>query len=198
MLGNLLNALMQPGPGGQPSAGADILSQVAGGLMGGQAQGGGAPVNQLLSGLEQVIGGKPGTGQPLPLNQGSATDANNPLMGLLGPIATAVAGQVGVSPAIATTVAATALHYLVQSHPSVPGASPLNLGQVAQQMAAGGVSQQTLQSSGMVNAVVQATGMNQQEAAKTLDATFAHIATQVPNLKQEKRDAAAKRDRKNS
>ena len=54
MLGNLMNALMQPGQGGQQSAGADMLSQVVGGLMGGQ-QGGGAPVNQLLSGLQQVM-----------------------------------------------------------------------------------------------------------------------------------------------
>ena len=175
MLGNLMNALLQPGPQGQQSAGADMLTQVVGGLMGGGQQGGGAPVNQLLSGLEQVIGGNPSAGKPLPLNAGAATDPNNPLMGLLGPIASAVAGKVGISPAVATTVAATALHYLVSSHPAAGGSAPMNLNNVAQQMASGAVSPQTLQSSGMVNAVVQATGLSPQDAAKSLDATFNHL-----------------------
>jgi hypothetical protein len=96
-------------------------------------------------------------------------------MGLLGPIANAVAGQVGISPAIATTVAATAMHYLVSSHPAAGGSAPLNLNNVAQQMASGGVSPDTLHSSGMVNAVVQATGLSQADAAKSLDATFNHF-----------------------
>lgn len=196
MLGNLINALMQPGPQGQPSAGSDMLTQVVGGLMGGQ-QGGGAPVNQLLGGLEQVMGGKPGT--PQPGGQAPAA-ANSPLMGLLGPIANAVAGQVGISPAVATTVAATAMHYLVASHPAAGGNAPLNLGNVAQQMAAGGVSPATLQSSGMVNAVAQATGLNQQQAAESLNATFNHIQSHVTlaEQKQAKRDASARRDRRHS
>ena len=188
MLGNLLNALMQPGPQGQQSAGADMLSQVVGGLMGGQ-QGGGAPVNQLLGGLEQVIGGKPGQAT----GQGAAPAASSPLMGLLGPIASAVAGQVGISPAIATTVAATALHYLASSHPAAGGN-----GALAQQMASGAVSQQTLQSSGMVTAVAQATGLSQQDAAKTLDATFKHLQTHAapPRSMEAKKEAAAERHAK--
>jgi hypothetical protein len=196
MLGNLLNALMQPGAQGQPSAGADMLSQVVGGLMGGQ-QSGGTPVNQLLGGLEQVMGGKPGTSQP---SGSGATASSSPLMGLLGPIASAVAGQVGISPALATTVAATAMHYLVSSHPSASGSAPINLNNVAQQMASGSVSQQTLQSSGMVTAVAQATGLSQQQAAQSLDATFQHLAKHVTLSEQKaaKKEAAAKRDRKNS
>jgi len=83
MLGNLMNALMQPASGTQQQGtGSDVLSQVVGGLLGGSAQGG-APVNQLLGGLEQIIGGKPGSTASLPLNQGSATDANNPSWGCL-------------------------------------------------------------------------------------------------------------------
>lgn len=189
MLGNLMNALLQPGQQGQQSAGADMLTQVVGSLMGGGQQGGGAPVNQLLSGLEQVIGGNPSSGQALPLNAGTATSQNNPLMGLLGPIASSVAGKVGISPAVATTVAAMALHYLVSSHPAAGGSAPLNLNNVAQQMASGAVSPQTLQSSGMVNAVVQATGLSQQDAAKSLDATFVHLQAhaQIHEAKDEHR-----------
>lgn len=194
MLGNLMNALMQPGAQGQPSAGADMLSQVVGGLMGGQSSG--APVNALLGGLEQVMGGKPGSTP----SQASAPASSSPLMGLLGPIANAVAGQVGISPAVATTVAATAMHYLVASHPAAGGSAPLNLNNVAQQMASGSVSQQTLQSSGMVNAVAQATGLSQQAAAQSLDATFQHLAKHVTlaDQKMAKKEAAAKRDAKHS
>jgi hypothetical protein len=189
MLGNLMNALMQPGAGGQQSAGASMLSSVVGGLMGGGQQGS-APVNQLLGGLEQVIGGNPTSGQPL--SGGTAPAANSPLMGLLGPIATAVAGKTGIPPAVATTVAATAMHYLISSHPAAGGTAPLNLNNVAQQMASGSVSQQTLQSSGMVNAVVQATGLSQQDAAKSLDATFAHLQTHVRNVKSGDQRAEAR------
>jgi hypothetical protein len=172
MLGNLMNALMQPGPQGQQSAGAQMLSQVVGGVLGGQQGGaqGGAPVNQLLSGLEQIIGGNPSSGQSL--GHGTQPAASSPLMGLLGPVANAVAGQVGVSPAVATTVAATAMHYLVSSHPASGATPPANAGNLAQQVASGNVSPALLHSSGMVNAVVQATGMSTDDAAKTLGATF--------------------------
>ncbi len=184
MLGNLMNALMQPGAGGQQSAGADMLTQVVGGLMGGGQQGG-APVNQLLGGLEQVIGGKPGSAT----GPSGAVDPNSPLMGLLNPIANAVAAKTGIPAATATAVAATAMHYLVSSHPAAGGSAPLNLGNVAQQMASGSVSQQTLQSSGMVNAVVKATGLSQQDATKSLDATFNHLATHVRLADDPKRKA---------
>ena len=169
MLGNLMNALMQPGQQGQQSAGADMLSQVVGGLLGGQ-QGGGAPVNQLLGGLEQIIGGKPGSGQTL--GQGTAPASSSPLMGLLGPIANAVAGQVGISPAVATTVAATAMHYLVSSHPAAGGSPAPEVANLAQQVASGNVSPAVLHSSGMVNAVVQATGLSPAVAATSLNATL--------------------------
>ena len=79
-----------------------LLAAQAGGLLGGQS--GSAPVGQLLSGIEQVIGGKPGSAQ-LGANQGSTTDANSPIMSLLGPVASAVAGKAGISPQVATTVA---------------------------------------------------------------------------------------------
>ena len=172
MLGNLMNALMKPGPQGQQSAGADMLSQVVGGLLGGQ-QGSGAPVNQLLSGLEQVIGGNPTSGQPL--GQGTAPAASSPLMGLLGPIASAVAGQIGISPAAATTVAATAMHYLVSAHPAAGGSPAPEVASLAQQVASGNVSPAVLHSSGMVNAVVQATGLSPQQATASLNATLNHF-----------------------
>ncbi len=171
MLGNLVSALMQPPARDQQGASTELLSQVVGGMMGGQ-QSNGAPVNQLLGALEQVIGGNPQSGQPLSPSQGTPLAASNPLMGLLGPVASAVAGKTGISPAIATTVAATAMHYLVSSHPAAGGSAPMSTSNVAQQMASGGVSMDTLHSSGMVNAVSQATGLSKDDAAKSLNATF--------------------------
>ncbi len=168
MLGSLMNELAQPGN-------AQALSQVVGGLMGGKQ--GGAPVNQLLGGLEQVIGGNPTSGGAL--SPSGATDPNNPAMALIGPVATAVAAKAGVSPQVATTVAGIAMHYLLSSHPAAGGKSPLNLSEVTQQMASGSVNQQLLQNSGMVNAVVKATGLSQQQAAQSLDATFSHLATHM-------------------
>jgi hypothetical protein len=172
MLGNILNALLQSQQQGQQGTGADTLSQAVGGALGGQ-QGGGTPVSQLLGGLEQILGGKPGSNQTT--SQNTAAASSSPLMSLLGPIANAVAGQVGISPSIATTVAATALHYLASSHPASGTSAPLNLGNVAQQMASGSVSQETLHSSGMVNAVAQATGLSQAQAAASLNSTFNYM-----------------------
>ncbi len=177
MLANIMNALAQPSVTGQGGTNADMLAQAVGGLMGNQQ--GGAAVGQLLNGLEGVMGGKPGTATPASASQGVAAAANSPLMGLLGPIASSVASQVGISPAVATTVAATAMHYLVSSHPAAGGSAPMNLNNVMQQVASGSVSSQTLQSSGMVNAVVQATGMSQQQAEKSLNATFTHLSAHV-------------------
>ncbi len=166
MLGNIMNALAQP-------QNQQMLGQVVGSLMGGS--GGGSPTNALLGGLEQVMGGKPGSASPAAASQAVAASGNNPLMGVLGPIASSVASQAGISPALATTVAATAMHYLVSNHPAGGGAPSA----VMQQVASGGVSPETLQSSGMVHAVMQSTGLNQQQATQSLNAAFTHMSAHV-------------------
>lgn len=189
MLQNLMGALLQGGSGS--SGGSDALSQAVGGLLGGGQSG--APVGQLLNGLEQVIGGNPTSGQ-LSQGQGSALPANSPVMSLLGPLANAVAAKAGISPAVATTVAGVAMHYLLSSHPAAGGSAPLNLGSTMQQMAStGGVSADTLNSSGMVNSVVQATGLSPQAATQSLNAAFSHMATHV-DRKAAKQAASARRD----
>jgi hypothetical protein len=77
-------------------------------------------------------------------------------------------------------IVSIALHYLVQSSPTTPGASPLDLGNVMQTLASGGkISPGTLQSSGMVNDVMQATGLNEQQAVKSLNTTFSVLAAPV-------------------
>ncbi len=203
---DIMKALMQTSTGTQQpaggGAGADLLSQAIGGalgssgggggglggllsgLLGGGQQQAGTPATQMLGGLEQIIGGTPGSGQ-LSMNTGGLNmNANNPLMSLLQPVVNQLAAKAGISPAIATIVTSIALHYLLQSHPSTPGASPLNLSSVMQTLASGGqVSPNTLQKSGMVNDVMQATGLNQQQAVQSLNQTFSVLGSQVAGVK---------------
>jgi hypothetical protein len=174
VLGGLLGGAQQGGAA-QSGGGSDMLSQAIGGLLGGGQQAGGAAgIGQLLGGLQQILGGTPGTGQQLPLGGGNMSmGSGDPIMGLLQPVVNQLAAKAGISPQIATVVASIAVHYLLQSHPNTPGASPLNLGSVMQTLASGGrIDQQTLQSSGMVNDVMQATGMDQPQAVKSLNTTF--------------------------
>src|SRR5512143_3291739 len=110
-MSQMLGGLM--GGSQQGSAGGDLISQVVGGLLGGGQQGGSAGgIGQLLGGLQQIIGGAPGTGQPLPTGGGNVNpDSNDPLMTLLQPIVNKVAAKAGISPQIATIIASIALHY---------------------------------------------------------------------------------------
>ncbi len=190
--------------GGQQSGGGDAMSQLLGGLMGGGQQGGGgAAMGQLLGGLmgggqqgtpqqpagsgdmllgalQQIIGGQPGTGQALPLNQGNFNmNASGPLMLLLQPVVNQVAAKLNISPQIAMVVASIALHYLLSSHPSTSPQAPMNLGNVMQQLSSGGVSQATLRNSGMVNDVMSATGLNKQQALQALETTFGALGAGV-------------------
>ncbi len=206
---DIMKALMQTSGGTQPQqqsggAGADMLSQAIGGalgmpqssggggglgsllgsLLGGGSQQSNTPATQMLSGLEQIIGGTPGSGQ-LSMNQGSMNlGSNSPVMMLIQPVVNQLAAKAGISPQIATIVTSIALHYLLQSHPSTPGASPLNLNSVMNTLAAGGqVPQNTLQQSGIINDVMQATGLNQQQATRSINQTFSVLGSQVAGVK---------------
>lgn len=183
MLGGLLGGSQQQGSGG-----GDLVTQVIGGLLGGQQNSGGAGAGALLGGLQQILGGTPGTGQQLPLGgNSSAFDSNSAIMSLLQPVVNNVAAKLGISPQIATVIASIALHYLVQSSPNTPGSSPLNLGSVMQALASGkGVSPTALQQSGMVNDVMQATGMNEQEAVKSLNTTLGVLGGQLTPVRSVK------------
>jgi hypothetical protein len=177
--------------------------------LGSQQAAGGAGTGALLGGLQQILGGTPGTGQQLPSGgSGMSIGAGNPALMLLQPVIQNVAAKLGISPQMATAVASIALHYLVQSSPNTPGASPLNLGSVMQALASGKkVSPTALQKSGMVNDVMQATGLNQQQALKSIHTTFgimgSHLAPAgksrgpagTKSVGRAKRKAAPKRGR---
>lgn len=178
-LDNLMKGLMQSASGSQQGSSGGLLSDALGGMMGGSQ--GGNSGNMMLGALERIIGGKPGSGQPLPQNQGMipSTGSNNPAMSMVQPVANQVAERTHISPAIATVVAAIAMHYLLGSHPSTGGNSPLDFNSVMQQLQGGGVNQSTLHNSGMVNDVKQATGLDQQQAQSSLEAAFKALASHL-------------------
>jgi hypothetical protein len=157
-----------------------MLSQVLGGMLGGGSQGG-STTDHLLGALEGIIGGKPGSGQPLPQNQGMIpnTGGNNPAMSVVQPVAHQVAERAHISPAVATVVAAIAMHYLLASHPSSSRQSPLDFGSLMNQLQSGGVQPSTVQNSGMIQDVKQATGLDQQQAQSGLEAAFKALASHL-------------------
>ena len=192
MFGSLLGGMLggqQQAPMQQQSAGGGMLGQLVGGLLGGGMQTGGYQQNyqptsnsgdMLLGALESIIGGQPGSGQALPLNQGNFNlGATSPVMGLLQPVVNQVAGKLNISPQIATVVASIALHYLLSSHSSTSPNAPLKLDSVMQQMSRGSISQGTLRNSGMVNDVMSATGLNKQQAIQSLETTLGAMGAGV-------------------
>jgi hypothetical protein len=191
LVGGLLGGAQQQTSPQQQAGGGDMLGQLAGALLGGGMQQQAMPQHNyqpaagnsgdmLLGALESIIGGQPGTGQALGMNQGNLNlAASSPVMMLLQPVVNQVAGKLNISPQIATVVASIALHYLLSSHPSTSPNAPLNLGSVMQQMAAGGVSQGTLRNSGMTQDVMSATGLNKQQALQALDGVFSAMGAGV-------------------
>jgi hypothetical protein len=179
MLGGLLGGQTEGG------GGSDLVTQAIGGLLGSQQNTGSSGVGSLLGGLQQILGGTPGVGAQLPLggNTSSAGSAG-PIMVLLQPLVNNLAAKLGVSPQIATVVASIALHYLLQSSPKTPGASPLNLNSVLPDLAAGKtLSPTTLQQSGMVNDVMQATGMDEKQAVRSLNTTLGVLGSSLTRVK---------------
>jgi hypothetical protein len=168
------------------SGGGDMISQAIGGLLGGQQSGGGAGAGALLGGLQQILGGAPGTGQGLPMGGNtSAMSPSSPIMLLLQPVINKLAAKLGISSQMAAIISSIVMHYLVQSSPNTPGASPLNLGSVMQALASGRkISPTALQQSGMINDVMQATGMDERQAIKSLETTFGVMGSQLAPVKK--------------
>ena len=179
-LDNLMRGLMESASGSRQ--GGDSPTDALAGMMSGASHGGN-PASTMLGGLENIIGGKPGSGQPLPRNQGMIPNTggmeSNPVMSLVEPVANQVAERAHISPEMATIVAAIAMHYLLASHPSSGRQSSLNFGSLMQELQSGGVNQSTMQNSGIVSDVKQATGLNDQQAQSGLDAAFKALASHL-------------------
>ena len=154
-------------------AGQTAISQLAGNLLGGNQSGAqGGQAGQMLGVLEQVIGGTPGSGN---FNQGGNMNlaASDPVMLLLQPVVNQLAAKANIQPQIAIVVVSLVIHYLLSNHPSSGrGSSSLDLNSLFGELGAGGVSKDTLHNSGMVNDVMQSTGLTKTDAVHSLDAVF--------------------------
>lgn len=164
-------------------SGQSAISQMVGGLLGGSQQAGaqqsGGGAGQMLGLLEQVIGGVPGSGN---ITQGAGVNlgASDPVMLLLQPVVNQLAAKANIQPQIATVVVSLAVHYLLSNHPSSGrGSNSLDLNSLFQQMSSGNISQSVFHNSGMVNDVMQATGLTKADAVKSLDATFSVLSGHV-------------------
>jgi len=165
------------GGGQQSPQSPNALSGLVGSFLGGGQQTGalsnaGQPAGQMLGMLEQVIGGTPGSGNLTP-GGGMNMGANDPMMLLLQPVVNQLAAKANIKPEIATVVVSLVIHYLLSNHPSSGrNSNSLDLNSVLKEMSSGGVNPSTLHSSGMVNDVIQATGLSKDAAVKSLDTTF--------------------------
>ena len=167
-LGDLLRILAQTTqPGGGSSVGQDILSNALGGLLS-TSQGSGQ-ADQVLGSLEQMISGG-GRSKVQNMNM----TGEDPMLNLVQPIAEQLSRRTGLRPETSRAVVSLILHRMLTSHPSMGSKNAsLNLPEVFQQMATSeGISTETLLNSGMVNDLINTSGMDKQASIKNLSEAF--------------------------
>jgi hypothetical protein len=177
-LGEILQLLSQTNQtGGTPSSGQESLSSALSGLMGGSQSSGQA--GQVLGALEQMISAG-GTQSNI---QNMTMSGNDPMLNLIRPVAEQLSRRTGLQPQTSQAVVSLILHRMLSSHPSMGSNNArLNLEEVFQQMASsGGISQDVLHNSGMVNDLINASGMDKQAALKNLSEAFNLLNGHVQN-----------------
>jgi hypothetical protein len=179
-IGDLLRVLAQTNqPGGTQSGSQDALSNALGGILG-SSQGSGL-ADQVLGSLEQMMAGG---GQAKVQNMNLTGE--DPIMNLIQPVADQLSRRTGLQPQTSQTVVSLILHRMLTSHPSMGNKNAyLNLSDVFQQMGSStGVSQATLHQSGMVNDLINSSGMDRQAALNNLREAFTLLNGHVQNSSQ--------------
>ncbi|HQW34275.1 MAG TPA: hypothetical protein PKY60_02450, partial [Thermoflexales bacterium] len=195
-----------PAQSTQSSAGmGDVLGSILGGMLGGSSTGMGGrssqssadPIGSILS---SVLSGGMSSGMGATSNNGMGgmlggllgAGAGAALLDLtpFGPIVTDLANKLGIPPAVAKTVVAFALMKLitgaVQGRASAQKAPAMSLGTdvsgLSARLGAGqGVDRRYLARSGMVDELVNQTGLDQRTATQSLLAAFNALGSQVPD-----------------
>ena len=177
-IGDLLRVLAQTNqPGGGSSGGEDALSNALGGLMG-NSQGSGQ-ADEVLGSLEQMIAAG-GTQSNL---KNTNMAVNDPILNLVQPVADQLSRRTGLQPETSRAVVSLILHRMLTSHPSMGSNNMhLNLADVFQQMASsGGITPDTLHKSGLVNDLINASGMDKQASLNNLSEAFNLLNGHVQN-----------------
>jgi hypothetical protein len=176
-IGDLLGVLAQTSqPGEGKSVGHDVLSNALGGILG-TSQGNGQ-ADQVLGSLEQMIAGG---GQSKVQNMNMTGE--DPMLNLVQPVADQLSRRTGLKPEASRAVVSLIIHRMLTSHPSMGSKNAsLNLPEVFQQMATSeGISYETLEKSGMVNDLINSSGMDKQASIKNLSEAFNLLNGHVQN-----------------
>jgi hypothetical protein len=170
----------QPDAANRPATGRDPMTDLIGGLLGGEAPQSGQRQGPGLSDLMGILETILGSGRQSQGTVPSQVPARDPIMGLLQPIVNKLAKKLNISPEIAMLVVTFVVQKLLAHHPtSGRDSTQFDLDDMLQQMSSGSINPQTLQSSGMVNELAQVTGLDHDTAARSLDATLSALGGHV-------------------
>ncbi len=148
--------------GEQPSNNPNALPQAIRGMLGNNQ--GSGQTDQLIGMLEQMIAGDGQVGA-----QNMNMVANGTTLNMVQSIAEQLSHRTGFPPQTAQTVVSLVLHRMLTSHSAFGNNARLNLQDVLQQMrATGGIDPDILHNSGMVNGLVNASGLERQAALQHL------------------------------
>ena len=200
---DILKVLVDSRKQGNTAQGADPMTDLIGGLLGGQQQpqsGGGQQSGAELAGsIVNLLGTVMGSGQQQGQNSGqqsgglgnvmglletvmssgqggNQSTANDPIMMLLQPFVTPLAKKANISPEIAMIVVSFVAHKLLAHHPtSGRDSNSFNLDDMLQQMGSGKIDSNLLQTSGMVGELSRRTGLDEATAEKSLQLGFSMV-----------------------
>ncbi|MCE9645958.1 MAG: hypothetical protein K8S20_08150 [Chloroflexi bacterium] len=168
---DILKALVNSRQQGGSAQGADPMTELIGGLLGGQGQqsqpqGGGQQqtgLGDMMGLLESVMNG----------GQQSGTSTNDPIMALLQPFVAPLAKKANIPPEIAMVVVSFVAHKLLAHHPtSGRDSNSFNFEEMFNQMASGSIDPALLQNSGMVKEISAKTGLDEATAEQSLNLAF--------------------------
>jgi hypothetical protein len=144
-----------------PSAGADPIGSILGGLLG------------------------------VDMSGGAGAIANNPLTNVfVAPIADALARKTGMAPGIARVVVVFALTTLMSAMTHQGSRKGFNANDLVERRSTDGtVSQKYLKDSGLVSQLAQQSGLDQKTAAASLQQAFAALGTHVGEGSMEDKQA---------
>ncbi|MBK9210896.1 MAG: hypothetical protein IPL71_22490 [Anaerolineales bacterium] len=207
---DILKALVDSRQQGTTQNTADPMTDLIGGLLGGQSQGGvnlsdgvdAGDVAGLLGGFlnasqQQSQGANPQQPQAAGVSGmmgmleavmgggqgGSQSAANDPVMLLLQPFIEPLAKKAKISPELAMIVVSFVAHKLLAHHPaSGRDSNSFNFEEVFDQMGSGKIDSSILENSGMIEELSKKTGLDEATAAKSLDMAFAMVGKGASNL----------------
>ena len=209
---DILKVLVDSRKQGNSAQGADPMTDLIGGLLGGgggqpQSSGGQQSGTELAGSIVNLLGTAMGSGQQqtqggssqqsgglgnmmslLETVMGSGQGAsqpvtNDPIMMLLQPFVTPLAKKANIPPEIAMVVVSFVAHKLLAHHPtSGRDSNTFNLDDMLQQMGSGKIDSNILQSSGMVNELSRRTGLDEATAEKSLQLGFSMVGKSAAGI----------------